>query len=103
MNELIEIKNLGKVFETSSGNIVALSDINLSIRDGEIFGIIGLSGAGKSTLVRCINFLERPTSGSLVVNGQNLSALRRSALPHVRRHFGLVFQDLFQFLHGTDL
>ena len=66
---MIEIKNLEKVFGEGEGQIVALRDINLTIEDGEIFGIIGLSGAGKSTLVRCINLLERPTAGDVVIDG----------------------------------
>ena len=66
---MIEIKNLNKTYHTADKDIVALDDINLTIQDGEIFGIIGLSGAGKSTLVRCINLLERPTSGEVLLAG----------------------------------
>ena len=62
-NIVIEIKNLSKTYQSAAGEITALRDISLTINDGEIFGIIGLSGAGKSTLVRCINYLEKPTSG----------------------------------------
>ena len=62
---MIELKHLGKTYETSSGSVTALRDIDLTIQDGEIFGVIGLSGAGKSTLVRCINLLERPTQGEV--------------------------------------
>ena len=69
---MIEIRNLNKTFHTANGDIVALDDINLTIQDGEIFGIIGLSGAGKSTLVRCINLLEVPTSGQVLVDGKDL-------------------------------
>ena len=71
----------------------ALKDVNLTIADGEIFGIIGLSGAGKSTLVRCINLLERPTSGEVWVDGQNLTALSEKALLQVRRQIGMIFQS----------
>lgn len=75
------------------GGHEALSDVSFQISAGEMVFITGHSGAGKTTLVKLMASVERPTSGSLVVNGQNLSALRRSALPYVRRHLGLVFQD----------
>lgn len=103
MNELIEINNLGKVFETSSGNIAALSDITLSIRDGEIFGIIGLSGAGKSTLVRCINFLEQPTCGTVVFDGKELNSLSEKELRLVRRRMGMIFQQFNLLAQRTAL
>lgn len=89
---LIEIKNLKKVFETANGPIVALNDINLTINDGEIYGIIGLSGAGKSTLVRCINLLERPTEGDVVLDGKSLTALSKKELLITRRSIGMIFQ-----------
>ena len=66
---MITIKNLSKTFETAEGTVEALNDINLTINDGDIYGIIGMSGAGKSTLVRCINMLERPTSGTVDIDG----------------------------------
>ena len=66
---MIEIKNLCKSFEIADGTVDALKDISLTINDGEIYGIIGMSGAGKSTLVRCINMIERPSSGTVVING----------------------------------
>lgn len=65
---MIQIRNLSKTFKTGNGNITALDNINLTINDGEIFGIIGLSGAGKSTLVRCINLLERPSLGNVILD-----------------------------------
>lgn len=89
---MIEIQNLNKTYDTASGPLTALCDINLTIEDGEIFGIIGLSGAGKSTLVRCINLLERPTSGKVVLDGQDLTALPRKALLHTRQSIGMIFQ-----------
>ena len=89
---MIEIKNLKKVFETANGPIVALNDINLTINDGEIYGIIGLSGAGKSTLVRCINLLERPTEGDVVLDGKSLTALSKKELLITRRSIGMIFQ-----------
>ena len=87
---MIVASNLTKRYP---GGYEALRDISFSISAGEMVLITGHSGAGKSTLVKLIASIERPTSGSLVVNGQNLSALRRSAIPYVRRHFGLIFQD----------
>ena len=72
---MIELQSLGKTYRTADREIVALEDISLTVRDGEIFGIIGLSGAGKSTLVRCINLLERPTKGSVVVDGLDMTSL----------------------------
>ena len=74
------------------GGHEALSDVSFEISAGQMVFITGHSGAGKTTLVKLMASVERPTSGSLVVNGQNLSALRRSALPYVRRHLGLVFR-----------
>jgi len=89
---MIEIKNLNKTFQTASGPIVALDDISLTILDGEIFGIIGLSGAGKSTLVRCINLLERPTSGQVLLDGKDLMKMPRKQLLETRRSIGMIFQ-----------
>ena len=67
---MIELKHLSKTFETAGGRVDALKDVSLTIPDGDVYGIIGMSGAGKSTLVRCINMLERPTEGEVIVNGQ---------------------------------
>lgn len=89
---MIEIRNLGKTFDSANGKIVALDGIDLTIRDGEIFGIIGLSGAGKSTLVRCINLLERPTEGTVTVDGMELTTLDRRALLRMRQSIGMIFQ-----------
>jgi cell division transport system ATP-binding protein len=75
------------------GGFEALKGIDFTIDAGQMLFITGHSGAGKTTLVKLIASIERPTAGSLVVNGQNIAALRRSALPYVRRHFGMVFQD----------
>ena len=90
---MIELKNLSKVYKTSEKEIVALDGINLTIQDGEIFGIIGLSGAGKSTLVRCMNLLERPTHGEVLVDGQDLMKLSPAGLREVRRNIGMIFQS----------
>ena len=77
---MIELKNLSKSFSTSDGTVDALKNVSLTINDGDIYGIIGMSGAGKSTLVRCINMLERPTSGSVVIDGQDIGALSEKQL-----------------------
>ncbi len=89
---MIELKHLGKTYRTADREIVALDDISLTIRDGEIFGIIGLSGAGKSTLVRCINLLEMPTSGEVLVDGKSLTRLSRRELLKLRQSIGMIFQ-----------
>ena len=90
---MIELRGLGKTFQTANGDITALRDISLTIEDGEIFGIIGLSGAGKSTLVRCINLLERPTAGDVLVDGKSLLRLSRRELLETRRSIGMIFQS----------
>jgi cell division transport system ATP-binding protein len=87
---MIEASNLTKRYP---GGLEAVRDVSFRIEAGQMVLITGHSGAGKTTLVKLVSTIERPTAGSLVVNGQNLTALRRSAMPHVRRHFGLVFQD----------
>jgi len=89
---MIELKNLGKVYKTAEKDIIALDDINLTVNDGEIFGIIGLSGAGKSTLVRCINLLEEPTSGEVIIDGRSLTKLPRKELLKLRQSIGMIFQ-----------
>ena len=90
---VIEIKDLNKSFKSKEGEINALSSIGLTVKRGEIVGIIGFSGAGKSTLVRCINALERPDSGSIEVNGENVCALKGKKLLDIRRNVGMVFQN----------
>ena len=89
---MIEIQNLCKTYKSASGEVTALRDINLTINDGEIFGIIGLSGAGKSTLVRCINFLEKPTSGKVIIDGQDMGSLSKKELLKTRQNIGMIFQ-----------
>ena len=90
---MIEIRNLSKTFSTAGGQVDALRNINLTIRDGDIYGIIGMSGAGKSTLVRCINMLERPTEGSVLLDGQDLGALDKRKLQDMRHHVTMIFQS----------
>ena len=89
---MIEIKNLSKTFTLADGHVDALKDITLTVEDGDIFGIIGMSGAGKSTLVRCINLLERPTSGTVSIDGQDLGTLSEKELRRVRRDVTMIFQ-----------
>jgi len=89
---MIELKSLGKTYRAPDKEIVALEDISLTIRDGEIYGIIGLSGAGKSTLVRCLNLLERPTSGQVLIDGKDILALSRKELLKLRQSIGMIFQ-----------
>ena len=89
---MIELKKLSKTFESASGSVEALRDIDLTINDGEIFGIIGLSGAGKSTLVRCINLLERPSAGQVIIDGRDMTALPKAELLKMRRSISMIFQ-----------
>ena len=91
--DIIRISHLVKEFKTANGVVHALDDVNLSIRHGEIYGIIGLSGAGKSTLVRCINYLERPTSGDVFFDGVSLSQMKERDRREVRRSMGMIFQQ----------
>ena len=93
MGEIIRIENLSKVFNGAAGRIVALEGIDLSINEGDIFGIIGLSGAGKSTLVRCMNLLETPTSGRVIFDGKDLMGMQRGDLLATRQQIGMIFQD----------
>ena len=74
-NLLIQIKNLRKVYQVPGGEVVALDGINLNIERGQIYGIIGMSGAGKSTLIRCMNRLDTPTDGQIIIDGQNILAM----------------------------
>ena len=90
---IIQLKHMGKEFKTANGPVKALDDINLEIKRGEIFGIIGLSGAGKSTLVRCINMLEIPTSGEVLFEGENLAALSEAGQRKARQSMGMIFQQ----------
>ena len=100
---MIELQNVTKDFGEGEGQIHAVHDISLTIEDGEIFGIIGLSGAGKSTLVRCINLLERPTSGSVIVDGKDLTKLPQKELLLIRRSIGMIFQGFNLLAQRTVL
>lgn len=89
---MIQLEHISKSFVTASGTVHAVQDVNLQIGEGEIFGIIGFSGAGKSTLVRCINLLERPTEGRVIVDGEDLTAMDLKKLREVRKKIGMIFQ-----------
>ena len=90
---MIEIKHLSKTFQMKDGAVQALRDINLTIPDGMIYGIIGMSGAGKSTLVRCINLLERPTEGQVVIDGTEMQSLTPAQLRRRRQQIAMIFQQ----------
>lgn len=92
MEEIIQIKNVTKSFIGKDNTVEALKGIDLTIHKGEIYGIIGMSGAGKSTLVRCLNFLERPTTGTVVVEGKDLSTLKEKELRSTRTEIAMIFQ-----------
>lgn len=100
---MIEIKNLSKSFQGSDGEVNALKNVTLTINDGDIYGIIGMSGAGKSTLVRCINMLERPTDGKVVINGTDIGALSKGELLRVRRKVTMIFQGFNLLMQRTCL
>ena len=89
---MIKLVNVEKTYYSKAGNIAALKKTNLEIKEGTIFGIIGLSGAGKSTLIRCINMLEVPTSGQVFVDGQELTAMSEAQLRKARQNIGMIFQ-----------
>ena len=103
MEPMIQVENLCKRFETKGGTVEAAKNISFSIEKGEIFGIIGLSGAGKSTLVRCLNLLERPTSGTVKVNGKNLTELSEKELRKERQKIGMIFQHFNLLMQRTAL
>ncbi|CCO07938.1 Methionine import ATP-binding protein MetN [Desulforamulus hydrothermalis Lam5 = DSM 18033] len=89
---VIQIQDLTKIYRSAAGAVTALDHVNLRVRKGEIYGIIGYSGAGKSTLIRCVNMLEQPTSGSIKVNGQEITSLNETQLRVARRKIGMIFQ-----------
>lgn len=90
---MIAVKNVSKVYSTPQAKVQALQDVSLEIEAGDIFGIIGFSGAGKSTLVRCLNRLEEPDSGSIIIDGQEITALDKGQLRLARRKIGMIFQQ----------
>ncbi len=103
METMIQIKDVTKTFVGKDNTVEALKGINLDIHKGEIYGIIGMSGAGKSTLVRCLNFLERPTSGTVLIEGKDLSTLKDSELRKVRTQIAMIFQHFNLLMQRTVL
>ena len=100
---MIELTNISKVYDTPAGPFRAIDDVTLSIGSGDIFGIIGESGAGKSTLVRCINLLEKPTSGTVAIDGRDVTSLRGRDLRELRADIGMIFQRFSLFEQRTVL
>jgi len=100
---MIELVGLEKIFPAKGGDVVALRGIDLTIEDGDVYGIIGLSGAGKSTLVRCINLLERPTAGQVLVDGEDLTKVTKARLREVRRRISMIFQQFNLLAQRTVL
>lgn len=98
---MIEVKNLVKEFKTEDGTFRALDDLSFKVNRGEIYGVIGLSGAGKSTLVRCINRLEEPTSGEIIVDGKSIINLNEKELRAARKDIGMIFQYFNLFMQKT--
>jgi D-methionine transport system ATP-binding protein len=99
---VIRIEHLHKNYQAGKRDIVALQDINLEIAQGEIFGIIGRSGAGKSTLIRTLNLLERPDSGRVLIDGEDITGLGHDSLLELRQHIGMVFQH-FNLLNAKTV
>ena len=100
---MIELKHITKVFPTADGELTALNDVNITIHDGDVYGIVGMSGAGKSTLVRCINLLERPTSGQVVIDGKDLCVVPAKELIQQRRSISMIFQQFNLLMQRTCL
>jgi D-methionine transport system ATP-binding protein len=92
---MIEIKNVTKIYSTKKKQVVGVDNVSLTIQDGEIFGIIGYSGAGKSSLLRCLNLLERPTSGQIIIDGVDLTTLNNKQLRQARLKIGMIFQHFY--------
>lgn len=94
---MITIKNLNKTFSTPEGEFQVLKDINLKIEKGDIFGVIGFSGAGKSTMIRCLNRLEEPTTGTVLIGDRDITAMNKRQLREARKKIGMIFQDFNLF------
>ena len=101
METMIQIKDVTKTFVGKDNTVEALKGIDLEIHKGEIYGIIGMSGAGKSTLVRCLNFLERPTSGTVYIEGKDLAAVNNSELRRMRTEIAMIFQHFNLLMQRT--
>ena len=100
---MIQIQDVYKTFETKDNTVEALKGISLEINKGEIYGIIGMSGAGKSTLVRCLNFLEKPTRGTVSIEGQDLQTMSEGELRQTRTKIAMIFQHFNLLMQRTVL
>ena len=100
---MIELRNLSKRFVTADGPVEGLNNVTLTVNDGDIYGIIGMSGAGKSTLVRCINMLERPTEGSVLLDGRDLGSQGKKEMQEVRRSVTMIFQSFNLLMQSNCL
>lgn len=92
---MIEIRNVSKIYDTKNKSVIGVDSVTLTIHKGDIFGIVGYSGAGKSSLLRCINLLEKPSEGKIIVDGQDLTALSSGALRRARLKIGMIFQHFY--------
>ena len=99
---MIELKSVTKVYDSGGQKINALNGVDLTVQEGEIFGVIGFSGAGKSSLIRCVNLLERQTSGNVIVDGKDLTTLSPKEIREVKRNIGMVFQH-FNLLNSKTV
>ncbi len=100
---MIQLKHLSKIYDNGKTRVEAIKDINLTVEDGDIFGIIGLSGAGKSTLIRCINFLEEPTQGQVIFDGVDLGSISHKELLKKRQSMSMIFQSFNLLSQRTAL
>ena len=98
---MLEIQNVSKVYKSKRKTVTGVDNVSLTIGDGEIFGIVGYSGAGKSSLLRCINLLEQPTDGQILINGQDLTKLKGEQLRQTRLKIGMIFQHFYLISQKT--
>ena len=99
---MIEFQNLTKIYHSGDRQVAALNGIDLKINKGEIYGVIGYSGAGKSSLIRCVNFLEQPTSGKVIVDGHDLTSLSTKEIRGIKKNIGMIFQH-FNLLNSKSV
>lgn len=98
---MLEFRNISKVYKTKNKEVIGVDDVSFTVNKGDIFGIVGYSGAGKSSLLRCVNLLERPTSGQVIVDGMDLTELSSSALRQARLKIGMIFQHFYLISQKT--
>lgn len=94
---MISVKNISKTFNTPTGKVEVLKNVNLEVEDGDVFGVVGFSGAGKSTLIRCLNGLEKVDSGTIIVGENEITKLDRKQLRNARKKIGMIFQQFNLF------